>query len=154
MKLFFQPLFFRMIFLATRITASVPVIAACLLPYPFRILQLIPAQFFSITMPLVCRQHRIETNCSAHLILIIRMASHGDIDRNLDLNTVFLRIQLNPKLALILIIIRQRYINSLPFLLNGNTDPMICITVSPFRYREYVRRIRVQFHMILSHLPA
>ena len=55
------------------------------------------------------------------------MALNRDIYRHLDLDTVPIRIQLDPQLTFVLIVICQRYEDTLALLLDGNVDSMVRI---------------------------
>lgn len=55
------------------------------------------------------------------------MALNRDIYRHLDLDTVLIRIQLDPQLTFVLIVICQRYEDTLALLLDGNVDSMVRI---------------------------
>ena len=78
-------------------------------------------------MPLIRGHHRIEANRHAHLIQVVCMALNRDIYRHLDLDTVPIRIQLDPQLTFVLIVICQRYEDTLALLLDGNVDSMVRI---------------------------
>ena len=111
-QLLFHPLFLRVVFLPSWILASVTVIAACLLADPLRICDLVSAQFLAVPMPFIRRQHGIKPYGYAYLFQIVAMAAHTYVHRNLEFKIMLLRIQLDVELALVPVIVRQRYARS------------------------------------------
>jgi len=103
--LLFISVFLGIILFSSRVIIPVSVVAYCLLPYPVRITFLNLSQLFTISFSAVCRQHDVHTQSQTNSGCIILMAMDCHVDRNLDLQTIFLRKQMNIKLPAVTIVI-------------------------------------------------